>query len=161
MDNQTVSRMNNYLMYKWGIRAFMPPVTSGMIGLYTGESWTGTQWTDLSGSGNHATTIRGTISTSTLNSLTILTGATTAGLRFPSTILPSTYTLFHVAKYNGTTQGRIFDGYGGVNWLSGFQNVKAGVAYHGNVGGWVTGQTDLHGTNWVVSSDQNNINQPW
>jgi hypothetical protein len=158
VDNQTISRMNNYLMYKWGIRAFMPPVTSGLIGLYTGESWTGTRWTDLSGSGNHATTIRGTISTSTLNSLTTLTGATTAGLRFPSTILPSTYTLFHVTKYNGSTRGRIIDGYSGtVNWLSGFHSSKSGVAYHGNTGSWMTGITDLHGLNWVISTDQKNV----
>lgn len=157
IDTQTLSRMNNYLMYKWGIQASMPPVTSGLVGLYTGESWTGTQWTDLSGSGNHATTLRGSITTTTLNSLTALTGATTAGIRFPSAILPTTYTLFHVARYiNTTNRGRIFDGVTN-NWLSGFHTAKAGVAYHGDTGGWVTGTTDLHGTNWVISSDQNNL----
>jgi hypothetical protein len=158
IDNTTLSRMNNYLMYKWGILAFMPPVTSGMIGLYTGESWTGSQWTDLSGSGNHATTIRGTITTSSQNSLTTITGTPTSGLRFPTTILPTTYTLFHIAKYNGSVRGRIFNGHStNKNWLSGFHGNKSGVAYHGNVGGWVGGITDLHGTNWVLSTDQNNL----
>jgi hypothetical protein len=155
MDATTLSRMNRYLMYKWGIQAFMPPVTSGMIGLYTGESWTGTQWTDLSGNGNHATTIRGTITTTSVNSLTAIAGGTTAGLRFPSAILPSTYTLLHVVKYNGATRGRIVDGYT-TNWFSGFHSSKAGVAYH-DAGGWVTAQTDIHGTNWVISADQRNI----
>jgi hypothetical protein len=157
IDNTTISRMNNYLMYKWGIRAFMPPVTSGMIGLYTGESWTGSQWTDLSGSGNHATTSTGTISTTSLNSLTALAGGTTAGIRFPSTILPSTYTLFHVARYNGASRGRIIDGFGGPNWLSGFHSNKSGVAYHGDAGSWVTAINDLHGNAWVLSTDQRNL----
>lgn len=156
IDGSTLSRMNQYLMYKWGIQAFMPPVTSGMVGLYTGESWTGSQWTDLSGNGNHATTLKGTITTTTINSLTAIAGGTTAGLRFPSNILPSTYTLFHIAKYNGSARGRILDSYT-VNWLSGFHSNKAGVAYHGNTAGWVTLQTDLHGTNWVVSTDQRNL----
>jgi hypothetical protein len=91
--------------------------------------------------------------------LAAITGATTAGLRFPTAILPTTYTLFHVARYlNTTNRGRIFDGYGNnVNWLSGFDNGRAGVAYHGNTGGWVTAQTDLHGTNWMLSTDQNNL----
>lgn len=151
IDNTTLSRMNNYLMYKWGIRAFMPPVTSGMVGLYTGESWTGTQWTDLSGSGNHVTTIGGTVTTSTLNSLTTLTGTTTTSMTWPTAILPSTYTLFHVTKYNGSNLQRIFQG-SGANWLSGFWQGRSGVAHHM---GWVAFSNSIHGTNWVLSTDQN------
>jgi hypothetical protein len=110
----------------------------------------------LSGSGNHATTSTGTISTTSLNSLTALAGGTTAGIRFPSTILPSTYTFFHVTKYNGANKGRIFDGFGATNWLSGFHGNKSGVAYH-FTGGWVTAETDLHGSAWVLSTDQRNL----
>lgn len=158
IDGTTQTRMNRYLMYKWGIREFMPPVTSGMVGLYTGESWTGTQWTDLSASGNHVTTFSGTVTTSTLNGLTTLTGTTATTMTWPIAILPTTYTLFHVTRYNGTNFSRIFNGSissTGVNpnWLSGFWGGFSGVAHHG---GWLTqSSTSVHGTNWVLSSDQN------
>jgi hypothetical protein len=131
----------------------LPPVLAGLVGWYDGGSWTGTQWTDKSGLGNHAVTTRGTIGISTNpKGGYVLTGATTAGIQFPAAILPATYTLFHVTRYTGT-QGRIFDGIV-QNWLSGFHNFRAGVAYHM---GWVANGADLHGTNWVVSTDQNNL----
>jgi hypothetical protein len=142
---------------KWGIslkpprNTLTPPITSGMVGYYTPESWTGTQWSDLSGSGNHATTVTGTINRSTERGVPYLYGSTTAGIRFPTGILPSTYTLFHVAKHNGPTRGRIFDG-NLANWLSGFGVNASGLAYHL---GWVANTGDLHGTNWVISTDQN------
>lgn len=136
-----------------------PPVTSGLVGLYDFDSWTGSQWTDLSGSNNHATSTTGTISTTTISgngsslSIDTLQGNTSAGLRFPSAILPSTYTLFHVARYTGGTRRRIFDGVT-ANWLSGFWGGNAGVAFHD---GWLTSQTDIHGNNWVLSTDQNSL----
>jgi hypothetical protein len=80
-------------------------------------------------------------------------GGTTAGIRFPSAILPSTFTLFHVARYNGANEARIFDGLT-QNWLSGFHGGNAGVAYHD---GWITPYTEYHGTNWVISTDQNSL----
>ena len=132
-------------------------VLNGLVGWYDGASWTGSQWTDKSGSGNHATTIRGTMGTS-INPKggIVLTGATTAGIQFPAGILPATYTLFHVAKYTGLgSRGRMFDGAAPDNWLSGFYNGASGVAYHN---GWVTQYTtSIHGDNWVVSTDQNNL----
>jgi hypothetical protein len=74
--------------------------------LITGESWTGTQWSDLSPAGNHLTSVTGTISTATYpaTSKLYLYGTTSATLSWPSAILPSTYTLFYVAKYNGATK---------------------------------------------------------
>lgn len=159
MDTTTISRMNQYLMYKWGISQHMPPVTSGLVGLYTGESWNGTQWTDLSRGGNHATLIKGTITdTARLNSLKVLAGGRNDGIQFPTAILPSTYTLFHVARYSlsGIYQARIFDGVAN-NWFSGFHAGRAGVAYHGDGSGWVTEVVDLHGFGWVLSTDQKNM----
>ena len=133
------------------------PFTSGLVGWYTGESWTGTQWTDLSGMGNHVTTYTGTINVGTFtnNTKKYLYGtAGNARMTWPTAILPSTYTLFHIAKYNGTTRGRIFDGVT-YNWLSGFWGGNSGMAYHQ---GWLTTYTKTyHGTNWVISSDQNSL----
>jgi len=134
-----------------------PPV-AGYIGWYTGDSWTGSQWQDKSGNNNHATSVTGTITKANVTgngateTFPAIYGGTTAGIRFPSAILPSTYTLFHVARYNGAEQ-RIFDGLTG-NWLSGFWSGNAGAAYHE---GWITSQVDYHTTNWVISTDQNSL----
>jgi hypothetical protein len=136
-----------------------PPVVDGLVGLYDFESWTGNQWSDISGNNNHATSTTGTISTPTISgngsslSIDTLQGATNSGIRFPAAILPSTFTLFHLARYTGGTRRRIFDGVG-TNWLSGFWGGNAGVAFHD---GWITGQTDTHGNNWVISTDQNSL----
>ena len=90
-----------------------------------------------------------------------LYGATTDGLRFPTTVMNSSspnYTLFHVARYynpTGTpTRGRIFDGFGN-NWLSGFYlGPETGGAYHGI---WITPEVNLHGDQWILSTDQRNM----
>ena len=73
---------------------------------------------------------------------------TASGVAIP----PATYTLFHVARYNGT-EGRIFSGTGGTNWLSGFWSALSGQAFHM---GWLTNNvTDYYADNWVLSTDQN------
>jgi hypothetical protein len=154
-----------------------PPITSGLIGYYTGESWTGTQWTDLSGNANHAVTITGTIKTfnntqydsssvsyQSLNGNKYLGGGITAGITFPSAILPQTYTLLWVARYaginetTGTGSGtslRIFDATTS-DWLSGFNGGLAGVAKHGT--NYVTqNTTNIYGNNWIIGSDQTNL----
>jgi hypothetical protein len=137
----------------------IPPVTTNLLAVYDGDSWNGTSWQDIYGT-YHATTIRGTITSGTTTgngaskSFTAISGATTAGLRFPSGILPATYTLFHVTRLTGGTRQRIFEGSNN-NWLSGFHNVGTGVAYHE---GWITPSSgDLHGTNWFYSTDQNSL----
>jgi hypothetical protein len=135
-----------------------PPVT-GYVGWYNASSWTGSQWTDLSGNGNHATTIRGSISvvsgtgngaTATFNRLQ---GGTGDGLRFPTSILPSTYTLFHVTRTTGGTRQRIVTGYNN-NWLSGHWSGGSGIAFHE---GWLTDQGNRHGNDWFYSTDQNSL----
>lgn len=150
-----VQQMSKYLMYKWSINTDVAFITNGLIGYYTGESWTGTQWRDISSIGNHAVTIRGSPVNNavTLNGLKCMSGGPTAGITFTTAIVPTGYTLFHVTKYNGASRNRIFDGLG-TNWLSGFHLGKSGVAYHDN---WITPQVDVHGTNWVVSTDQKDL----
>jgi hypothetical protein len=136
-----------------------PPPVFGYIGWYTASSWIGSQWTDLSGYNNHATTIRGTISVvsgtgnGATRSFNTLQGSTSDGLRFPSGILPSTYTLFHVTRTTGGTRARIVTGSNN-NWLSGHWGGGSGIAYHE---GWLTDQGDRHGNNWFYSCDQNNL----
>ena len=132
-----------------------PPITNGLVGLYTADSWNGIRWTDLSGNGNHVTRVGGTItkSFSGFNDRDYIYGNTGAWLIWPAAILPSTYTLFHVAKYNNGARQRIFNGYYG-NWLSGFWGGRAGVAHHD---GWLTPTDDLYGNNWVISSDQRGL----
>lgn len=134
----------------------LPPVASGLIAVYDGDSWNGTSWQDVYGN-YHATTTRGTITSSVTTgngasrTFKALSGNTNAGLQFPSGILPSTYTLFHVTRTTGT-RSRIVTGSNN-NWLSAHWGGRSGVAYHE---GWVTSsESYLHGDNWVYSTDQN------
>jgi hypothetical protein len=140
-----------YFLFKHGLSKIF--TTSGLFAAYTAESWTGSQWTDMSGNERHAATSKGTVAV-TFDATTgrhYLSGGTSAGILFPSGVLPSTYTLFHITKYNGAAKGRIVAGTTS-NWLSGFHGGKSGVAFHNN--GWLTAETDRHGSNWVLSTDQ-------
>jgi hypothetical protein len=77
-------------------------------------------------------------------------------MKFPAGILPSAqYTLFFVARYNGATRRRIFQGIS-TNWLSGFWSNRAGLAYHTRDCRWITAfeGADLHGSDWVLGSDR-------
>ena len=127
------------------------PITNGLVGWYKGEAWNGTSWPDLSGNGNDCTVTTGTIN----KAGNYIYGGTGDGLRFPSTILPSTYTLFHVARYNGSSKRRIFDGTAG-NWLSGFWGGRAGVAHHGT---WLTqyNTTAFPLDQILISTDQKSL----
>jgi hypothetical protein len=143
-----------------------PPITAGLIAHYNADSWTGTQWTDVSGSGNHVTEVGGTTAISVARPVgapAYVQGASTAWMKFPVGVLPSVqYTLFYVARYNGVARRRIFQGIS-TNWFSGFHEGRAGGAYHGpNVPTcfWITPTTpgaflnDLHGSDWVLGSDR-------
>ena len=72
-------------------------------------------------------------------------------------VLPSTYTLFHICRWTGGSNARILNGYT-TNWLSGFWNNNTAVAYHngwiGNSGG---GAPVSYGTNFFISTDQNTL----
>ena len=138
-----------------------PPVTEGLIAHYNVGSWTGSQWSDLSGSGNHVTEIQGTpiLVALPFGSPPYLYGASTASMKFPVGILPSAnYTLFFVMRYNGAARNRLLNGLN-QNWLSGFYQGKSGIAYHGDIVScaWLTqSTTDVHGNDWVVGTDLSN-----
>jgi len=137
-----------------------PPVGSGLLAVYTGESWstTGGGWLDAYGA-NHATTVTGTVvKTATgINGRAYLSGGyNTSTLQFPSAVLPSTYTLFSLSKYNGAVKGRVLTApYPPTNWLTGHYSGVAGVAFHD---GWVADTVFSGiGSNWLLSSDQNTL----
>ena len=132
-------------------------VTSGLIARYTPSSFnSGTQvWEDTVGSYD-ASVYSGTVATKTSSaagSYTVLYGSTSDSIRFPSGILPTPFTLFHISRYSGATKRRIITSHN-VNWLDGHWNGNAGVAYHN---GWVTPQTNIHSDNFFISSSQYNL----
>jgi len=140
-----------------------PPITAGLIAHYSADSWTGSQWFDLSGTGNHVTEVGGSsiAVARPVGAPAYIYGASTAWMKFPEGILPSAnYTLFYVARYNGAAKQRIFQGLTS-NWLSGFHNsdfLKIGVAFHGSDSScrWITPTTSDSSDNWVLGSDRSN-----
>ena len=155
------------------------PVTSGLAAWFPADSWSGTQWLDVSGNNRHVTSasITGSPTLATANSNSngasktfpylafTASGPDTIGstvavdaLNFPTNttmgITGNNYTLFHVIRYSGSHQQRILTG-APENWLSGAWNHTNGVAFHQN---WLTQQSTLtHGTNWFYSTDQNGV----
>lgn len=138
------------------------PIQSGLFACYRADEYDPTNrlWPDSSGNNRDITSDLITASAPTQRtkaagtfgaseSFPVVQGTRTQGLKFPSDVLPSNYTLYHVARYNGT-ESRIFDG-NDFNWLSGFWAGYAGVSYHN---GWLTSTSDYHTTNWVLSSDK-------
>ena len=113
-------------------------------------------WLDSSGNGRSTSAVRGspsvvTTTTGNGNSKTfqVVVGGTSDGIKFGNpTFSSSTYTLITVARYSGVAKKRIFDG-DGDNYLHGFYNGASGVAHHN---GWVTGGSDVHGSNWVLGT---------
>jgi hypothetical protein len=76
-------------------------------------------------------------------------------MEFPAGILPATYTLFHVTRYTGGSNQRIYTANSGTNWLSGHWSNLSGAAFHE---GWISQPSgSLHGNNWVISTDQNSL----
>jgi hypothetical protein len=133
-----------------------PTNIANFFAWYTPQSWStgNNRWEDVSGNSRHTIATRGTITVGTSLGITALIGNTAAGVQFPASVLPATYTLFHVARYTGGSRQRIFDGLSG-NWLSGFWGTRSGLAYHE---GWLTQYTaSFHDDNWVISCDQNRI----
>ena len=83
------------------------------------------------------------------SSFTCLQGTTASTIQFTMSPLPQ-YTLFHVARYTGGSNKRIF-GSPTNNWFSGFYNGNNSVANHEN---WITSITNVAtNNNWLLSSD--------
>jgi hypothetical protein len=88
--------------------AALIPVTSGLVGRYIASSLsTGTnQWLDVSGNANHAavggspTVVLNSAAFGSTGTFETVQGANTDSILWPAAILPSTYTLFYVARYN-------------------------------------------------------------
>ena len=152
-------RLINFLYSVFG-PTLVPPVTSGLVGYYSSESYfaASNTWLDLSGSANHVVISAGslTLTNATSNSPSILSGSTATKLAFP--FVPASFlnpTVFNVARYkpSGGSYGRILQGCS-MNWLSGLYAGTAGVACH-NDNGWVTAQVgSLAQKGWVSSSDR-------
>jgi hypothetical protein len=71
--NFYIRRVN---FYHTGFLDSLPPVQSGLVGYYTGESMSGNTWTDLSGSGNNATTANVVNNAVTINGFKAASGGT-------------------------------------------------------------------------------------
>lgn len=147
--------------------ALCAAVTDGLLAWYTAASFNpaSRQWMDLSGNGHHATAsgpqgslyvVAGGDSSGLSNGQPYLHGTASSRVDFPPGVLPAVYTLFHLAKYDGPSTGRIFttsDVVAAPNHLSGFFDGHAGCAHHWPMG-WVSPMENLHGHNWVLSTDQ-------
>jgi hypothetical protein len=138
-----------------------PPVTD-YIALYDYTSVDGSSLNDLTANANTAT-ISGTvtITTSTGNgaseSFSVMAGSNNETISFPSGLLDADgYTLIHVTR-RVSGNGRIMTAPAADNWFSGHWQDKAGIAFHN---GWLAGQDDIYGTNWVISVDQQYFYRP-
>lgn len=87
------------------------PVTSGLVGRYIASSLSvGTgQWLDVSGNVNHAavagtslSVITNTAAYGSTGTFQAVQGSQADTILWPTSILPPTYTLFYVARYNTT-----------------------------------------------------------
>ena len=112
-------------------------------------------WGDTSGAGRDAHVTRGNVSkVGDASGSVYLEGGTEDGITFPEGSIPSTFTIFIVARYTpgAAARQRIFGTSG--NWLHGFHGGESGVAYYE---GWKTsGSTDYaEGDEWMVVGGRN------
>ena len=97
-------------------------------------------WTDSSGNGRNATSVRGTPTRTTSGAVfgmfkdfATVRGTTASGITLPNAKLDN-YTLCFIARYAGATRNRIFETVS-ENWVTGFLGDATGVAYHN---AWIT-----------------------
>lgn len=141
------------------------PISKGLVGWFTADSFnpaTG-EWLDWSGSGNHATISPDAdvevrqASGQALNGKAYLRGSSGSSASFPASILPQTYTVFHIARYDGPAKGRILSSmpHWRTNWYSGFDGGVASAAQHiPGPGRPAAAMTGVDPNDWLVSTDQ-------
>jgi hypothetical protein len=143
-----------------------PPVISGLIGLYTADSFriADNVWIDLSGAGNNVTaTGVVSVSMSSTGAPCFIWGTSSSSLLWPASVLPSEYTFFHVTRYLSGHKGsrsRIYQSAGSQNSISGFFGGRTGNAFRdGWLGGVEPDATALgtnYGWNFFLSADRRN-----
>ena len=140
-----------------------PSKIQGLTGWYTGDSWDEENqvWTDKSEAKNDVTEVKGSIDVSsddTSNNQKYLFGGTSSGMRFPVPVLTTgrKYTLFHVARYNGTRRARIFDGIDN-NFISGFHGGHVGTAHRNGSGFIVHWMRPQNYDDFIVHTDQKHL----
>ena len=126
------------------------PVLEGLVGFYDASSFQNNIWYDSSPSNNNAVFVKGTFE----NNGTFISGTASSSILFPGYILPPEYTVFNIAKYNGSARGKILCGYSN-NWFSGFANGLSGVA--GRDKPITQMGVSAFDDNWVFSMDMNSI----
>ena len=115
-------------------------------------------WLDSSGNNRNIlpTAIRGspTVETTTAGtngttqSFNTVKGTTADGIRLGNAQLAN-WTMFHVARYQGTANGCMFTSVTD-DLFSGFYGGNSGISSHN---GWITSNANQHGNNWVASTD--------
>ena len=130
-----------------------PADISGLSGRYTTQGFNDStnSWADQSPMQNHIIDVKGDLNTDQ----DYVYGSKTVGLKFPIEIFgkDDVYTMFYVARYNGSNKKRIFDGTNN-NWLSGFHSGRTGVAHHKS---WLTDHESKHGPHaWIIGTDAPN-----
>lgn len=129
----------------------------------TAESYDGKKrvWTDLSDAKNNVTRIEGEIeidSDDSSNNQKYLFGSTSTFMEFPQAVLTTgrKYTLFHVARYNGATKGRIFAGTNH-GFVSGFTDGQSGTGHRGGEGWIAHWNADENNGRFFVHTDQKHV----
>jgi len=133
------------------------PIQSGLVGFYNMASFMSGVWYDLSPSNNNITQLGGNFSVGK----NYISGDVTSTILFPTQILPPTFTMFSIAKYNYKSQtnmeqnnlGRILTGYNNLEWFSGFDNKLSGVS--SRVKPITQMELSAFDDKWVFSTDTN------
>lgn len=160
-----VLRLEDFLSLTYGVPLLrprlLPPVMRNLMAWYTAGGVTPTPFDTWCPAVTTFTTAGGCASASGLSvvqgnnsgSEPLVSGSRASRVIFPAHVLPPVYTLFHLARYSGSSRARILASGNGVWFHSGFHGGRAGNA-HRPTTSFVSDYINLHDTNWVLSTDQ-------